>query len=112
MGIYGKTVYKTTNYGRTWRHIYFDPAGKDKVIAYSMQKIRGLKYGLEAGKLVESHKKLYDSYFIGKETPVRGRKVNYNDQAIRGFINNGSCYRVLVSTSAKTASGGLGQYRE
>ena len=110
--IYGKTVYKTTNHGRTWRHIYFDPARKDKAIASFMQKIRGLKDELEAGKIVESHKKLYDRYFVVKETPVRGRKVNYNDEAIQEFINSDSCYWVLNSTSAKTASEALNQYRE
>jgi transposase len=110
--IYGKTVYEITNHGRTWHHIYFDPTGKDKVIAPFMQKIRGLKDELEAGKPVESHKKLYDQYFIVKETPVRGDKVNYNDEAIREFINSDSCYRVLISTSAKTASEALKQYRE
>ena len=110
--IYGKTVYKTTNHGRTWHHIYFDPARKDKVIASFMQKIRGLKDELEAGDLIESHKNLYDRYFIVKETPVRGRKVNYNDEAIQEFINSDSCYWVLISTSAKTASEALKQYRE
>jgi Transposase len=110
--IYGKTVCKTTNHGRAWHHIYFDPGRKDKVIATFMQKIRGLKDELEAGKLVESHEKLYDRYFIVKETPARGRKVNYNDEAIQEFINSDSCYWVLNSTSAKTAPQALEQYRE
>jgi transposase len=55
--IYGKTVYKTTCHGRTWYHLYFDPARKDKAIASFMQKLRLLKDELEdCSKTVESHK--------------------------------------------------------
>jgi transposase len=110
--MYGKTVYKTTDYGRTGYHIYFDPARKDKVIASFMQRLRGLKDELEDNKLVESHSALYDRYFIVKETPARGRKVTYNNDAIQEFIDSDSCYWVLISTSAKTAPEALEQYRE
>lgn len=111
--MYGKTLYKTTVHGRTWYHIYFDPARKDKVIASFMQKLRVLKDELESGnKLVESHRTLYERYFIVKNTPRRGRKVSYNDEAIQEFISSDSCYWVLLSTAAKTASVALEQYRE
>jgi transposase len=111
--MYGKTIYKTTPaHGRTWYHLYFDPARKDKIIASFMQKLRALKDELEADKLVESHRTMYERYFIVKETPVRGRLVNYNDEAIQEFINSDSCYWVLISTSAKTAVQALEQYRE
>ncbi|MFY9172526.1 IS1634 family transposase [Petrimonas mucosa] len=111
--MYGKTIYKTTPaHGRTWYHLYFDPARKDKIIASFMQKLRALKDELEADKLVESHRTMYERYFIVKETPVRGRSVNYNDEAIQEFINSDSCYWVLISTSAKTAVQALEQYRE
>ena len=110
--MYGKTVYKTTDYGRTWYHIYFDPARKDKVVASFMQRIRILKDELQGNKLIESHRALYDQYFFVKDTPARGRKVTYNDDAIQEFIDSDSCYWVLTSTSAKTAFEALGQYRE
>ena len=110
--MYGKTVYKTTDLGRTWYHIYFDPARKDKVIASFMQRLRMVKDELEDNKLIESHNTLYDQYFIVKDTPARGRKVTYNDAAIQEFIENDSCYWVLISTSAKMASEALTQYRE
>ncbi len=111
--LYGKTVYKSTNYGRTWYHIYFDPARKDKNIASFMQKLRILKDELEEdGKLIEAHRTLYDRYFIVKQTPKRGRKVSYNDKAIQEFIDSDSCYWILISTAAKTAREALEQYRE
>ncbi len=112
--LYGKTIYMTTPaHGRTWYHVYFDPARKDKVIASFMQKLRGLKDELEEeNSLVESHRALYDRYFIVKNTPVRGRSVTYNDEAIQAYINSDSCYWVLISTAAKTATQALEQYRE
>jgi transposase len=111
--MYGKTIYKTTCHGRTWYHLYFDPARKDKVIASFMQKLRGLKDELEEGsKLVEFHRALYDRYFIVRNTPERARKVSCNDEAIQEFMNSDSCYRVLISTAAKTASTALEQYRK
>ena len=110
--MYGKTVYKTSDHGRTWYHIYFDPARKDKVIASFMQRLRVAKDELEDNRLVESHSTLYDQYFIVKDTPARGRKVTYNDDAIQEFIDSDSCYWVLISTSAKSADEALQQYRE
>lgn len=110
--MYGKTVYKTTHHGRTWRHIYFDPARKDKVIASFMTKLKTLKDELEDSRLIESHSALYEQYFIVKDTPTRGRKVTYNNDRIQEFIDSDSCYWVLISTSAKTASEALEQYRE
>nr|WP_294079259.1 hypothetical protein [Proteiniphilum sp. UBA5384] len=110
--IYGKTVYRKTDHSRRWHHIYFAPARKDKVIASFMQKLRGLKDELDGEKPVESHKSLYDKYFIIKETTERGRKVIYNDEAIQEFINSDNYYWVLLSTSAKTAREGLEEYKD
>jgi len=109
--MYGKSVYKMTDYGRTWYHIYYDPSRKDKVISSFMQRIRRAKEELKDEKLIESHSDWYDRYFIIKGTPAN-RKVLYNDKAIQKFIDNDSCYWVLVSTSAKTAHEALVQYRE
>jgi hypothetical protein len=58
-----------------------------------MQKLRALKDELEeGGKFVESHRALYDRYFIVRNTPAHGCKVNYNDEAIQEFMNSDSCY--------------------
>ncbi|MDD2513583.1 MAG: hypothetical protein PHS71_10095 [Proteiniphilum sp.] len=45
-----------------------------------MQKLRALKDELEADKLVELHRAMYERYFTARETPVRGRSVNDNDE--------------------------------
>lgn len=110
--IYGKTLYRVTTYGRTWNHLYYDPARKEKVIATFMMKIKKCRDELDSQKPVEAHQKMYDTYFIIKDTPKRGRKITYNDQAIEEYIHNDSCYWILISTSAKTAIEALKQYRK
>lgn len=37
----GSLIYGKTDHGRTWHHIYFDPARKEKMIASFMQKLGG-----------------------------------------------------------------------
>ena len=67
---------------------------------------------LEAGTEYEKNKDIYERYFTVKETPKRGRKVDYNHQAIEDFINNDSCYWVLMSTTQKDKKKALLEYRD
>jgi len=110
--VYGKTVFRKTEHGRTWYHIYFDPARKDMIQASFMLKLRKCKDELESGNTVESHKSIYDEYFIVKDTPKRGLKVSYNDEALNEYLNNDSCWWVLMSTAEKNAAKALESYRK
>lgn len=110
--IYGKTVYKTTEHGRTWFHIFFDPVRKDKVTAGFMQKLRVCMDELAENKPIEVHRDLYERYFIVKETPKRGRSVSYNDAALQEYLDSDSCCWVLMGTEKKTAAAALSDYRE
>lgn len=110
--VYGKTVFKMTEYGRTWYHVFFDAARKSKVIDDFMRRLRRCKDELVDGKLVERNKSMYETYFRVTETPKRGRVVEYNDQAINDFIENDSCYWVLMSTSEKDTRKALLAYRD
>ena len=109
--VYGKTVYKKTDYGRTWYHIYYDSARKGKVIDDFMLRLRKCKDELETGVYYEKNKDFYEKYFIVHETPKRGRKVIYNDQAVQDFIDSDSCYWVLMSTAEKDTEKALLAYR-
>ena len=108
--IYGKTVHKISEYGRTYYHIYFDPTRKEKNIASFMLKLQRCKEELESDKIFEVNKKLYETYFIIKKSS-KGQRVTYNDEAIDSFIQNDSCYWLLISTSSKSAAEALHQYR-
>ncbi len=110
--VYGKTVYKTTEeYGRTWYHIYFDPTRKNRLVNDFMQRLRRCKDELESGLVIEKNRFMYDTYFTVRETPKRGRTVEYNDKAIQDYIENDSCYWVLMSTREKDTRKALAGYR-
>ena len=110
--IYGQTIYKKTDYGRTWYHIYYDQKRKQKIVDDFMLRLRKCKDELEAGTEYEKNKDIYERYLTVKETPKRGRKVDYNHQAIEDFINNDSCYWVLMSTTQKDKKKALLEYRD
>ena len=109
--IYGKTVFRMTEYGRTWYHIFYDAARKSKVIDDFMRRLRRCKDELVEGRLVERNKTMYETYFRVTETPKRGRVVEYNDKAVNDFIENDSCHWVLMSTSEKETRKSLLEYR-
>lgn len=110
--LYGKTVYKTTKeYGRTWYHIFYDPVRKDKLVASFMVKLKACYDELVSGKEIEGHRSLYEQYFIVKETPKRGRKVMQNDDAVKEYLENDSCYWILIGTSKRSAPQALQAYR-
>lgn len=110
--MYGKTVYAKTQHGRTWYHIFFDPARKDMTQASFMLKLQTCRDELERNEPIESHQPMYDEYFIVKDTPKRGRRVSYNDRALQAYLNNDSCYWILMSNVEKDARKALKSYRE
>lgn len=110
--IYGKTVYRATEHGRTWFHVYFDPVRKDKITAGFMEKLASCMDELVSGTTYEAHKDLYDKYFIVTDTPRRGKRVVYNDAALKEYLESDSCYWVLMGTGKKTAAEALSEYRD
>lgn len=109
--IYGKTIYKMTEYGRTYYHIYFDPTRKNKIVNDFMHRLQRCKCELEANDIYEKNKHMYERYFVVKDTPKKGRVVEYNDQAIQDYIDNDSCYWILMSTAEKDTEKALMSYR-
>lgn len=110
--VYGKTVYKMTEHGRTWYHIFFDPARKDMMQASFMSRLQQCKDELEQNRPKECHQSIYDEFFIVKDSPKRGRRVIYDDEALQNYLNNDSCYWILLSNTEKDAAKALSSYRE
>jgi len=110
--IYGKTIYKMSEYGRTYYHIYYDPTRKNKIVNDFMHRLQRCKCELEANELFEKNKHMYETYFVIKETPKRGRVIEYNDKAIQEFMDNDSCYWILMSTAEKDTKKALMAYRQ
>lgn len=108
--IYGVTSYKMEDYGRTWRHVYFDPVRKEQDIASLMLKLRKCEKELLSGTRVEKNAHLYETYFTVKDTPKRGLKVILNEKAVDEYINNYSGYWVILTNAEKDAAKAIDHY--
>jgi hypothetical protein len=109
--IYGVTDYRTESWGRSWRHVYFDPARREGDIDSLMLLLRQCEQELSDDRPVESHQDIYRTYFTVKETPKRGRKVILDRAAVDAYANGYSGYWVLLSNACKDASEALDHYR-
>ncbi|MFN7094256.1 MAG: hypothetical protein ACK4M7_02730, partial [Burkholderiales bacterium] len=53
----------------------------------------------------------YDTFFVVKTTPKRGRKVHYNQQAVSGYIKRYTGFYAILTNSIKDPSETLYVYR-
>ena len=58
------------------------------------------------------HEEDYQAYFTVKETPVRGRQVDYNDEAIREYRNRYAGFFTILTSRKMTAEEALEIYRD
>ena len=95
---------------RIYIHLYFnaEKAAADRTILED--KITALRHELLDGKRVPEHEAQYKKYFIEKETPVRGRTVTVNDEAV-GKARTYYGYFALVSNAKMDAITALETYR-
>ncbi|MFZ2960582.1 MAG: hypothetical protein WA705_27195 [Candidatus Ozemobacteraceae bacterium] len=59
------------------------------------------KAELESANLIEEHKKAYKIFFVIHETPVRGRKVLYNDEAIEKHLKQYAGFFAILTNGIK-----------
>ena len=96
---------------RMYLHTYFD-----NVKAALDEKKFGHRILMEyeelvSGKNIKEHQKDYERFFIVKETPKRGRKVEYNQAAIDAYKKNTVGWFVLVTNDVKDPKTALEIYR-
>ena len=97
---------------RMYLHTYFD-----NVKAALDEKKFGHRILMEyeelvSGKNIKEHQKDYERFFIVKETPKRGRKVEYNQAAINEYRKNTVGWFVLATNDIKDAVKALEIYRQ
>jgi transposase len=110
--LYAKSFLENWNGHRMYVHVYYDSAKADGEYREFSRKIQDLRIELETKKEIKSHKTDYEKYFIIKETPVRGRKVFINNEAIETFQNKRAGYFILVSNDEKDSTKALEVYRK
>ena len=95
---------------RIYIHLYFnaEKAAADRTLLED--KITALRHELLDEKRVPEHETQYRKYFIEKETPVRGRSVTVNEDAVR-MARTYYGYFALISNAKMDAITALETYR-
>ena len=110
--LYAISISEKWNGHRMYVHVYYDSAKADGEYREFSRKIQDLKIELETKKEIKSHMKDYKKYFYIKETPVRGRKVFINTEAIEEFRNKRAGYFILASNHEKDSTKTLEVYHK
>nr|WP_302144301.1 hypothetical protein [uncultured Schaedlerella sp.] len=98
--------------GHTSRlHIYYDSIKAALDEKKFSHRILTEYEELCSGSTVKEHQKDYERFFIVKETPKRGRKVEYNQEAIDAHRKNSIGWFVLATNDVKNPVEALEIYR-
>ena len=109
--LYAVTEFVSWGSHRCWLHIYHDNVKAALHEREFAQRLRQEYEELVSEKLCPKHEADYKQFFLIKTTPVRGRKVEYNDEAIKQYRKNTVGWFVLMSNDIKDASTALWVYR-
>ena len=93
-------------------HLYFNDLIRSEAVNRFNRQLLACKEELESGKPVAEHQDLYDAYFVITSTPVRGKRVAYNTEAVRQYINRYAGFQALLTTKFKDPLEALQVYRD
>jgi transposase len=99
------------NNHRLYLHIYYNAEQAASSFDAFTRKLLALKTELETGKTIKKHEELYERYFNIKETPKRGRKIEFNDTAIQKHRKRYSGFFCIISNKIKSSEEALRVYR-
>lgn len=97
---------------RCYLHLYYnDVIRSDAVNRFNLQ-LQIYKKELESGLLKAEHKEMYDSFFKVTTTPVRGRQVAFDTEAVHRYIRRYAGFQALLTTKIKDPLEALQVYRD
>ena len=109
--VYVKSELSNWKGHRCYTHVYYNSLKAE----LDNRKFDRLLYDcfieLETNNLSDEHKSYYQKFFHIKETPKRGRKVEYNQEAIDTYRKNTAGWFVLISNDVKDPVKALEIYR-
>ena len=100
------------NNRRCYVHVYYDPHRAVEDFEKLIKHLLNCKEELESGNTKKVNEKDYSRYFIVKDTPVRGRSVEYNDVAIQEYRNKYAGFFVIMTTKKMDAFEALQTYKD
>ncbi len=95
---------------RAYFHVYYNETRAAEERADFNRTLAALELELMNDSLPEEHKKAAERYFTVHETPVRGRRVTCNDDAVRNHTRNFGFF-VLMTNDAQSGQDVLRSYR-
>ena len=97
---------------RCYLHLYYNDLIRSEAVNRFNRQLLDCKEELESGKPRAEHQELYDSFFVITATPVRGKKVSYNTDAVSQYINRYAGFQALLTTRIKDPLEALRVYRD
>ena len=99
------------NKRRCYLHVYYNPHRAADDQDALTRRLLLCRQELETGQLNPAHELDYEQYFMVKETPVRGRQVDYNDEAIKTYRNKCAGFFSILTTKKLDTLEALQIYR-
>jgi len=96
---------------RCYLHIYFNSHAAAADTDGFTEELLDYKEELEQGLVISGHEEAYKTFFIVKETPARGRRVLFNNEAIENHRNRYAGFYVLLTNDIKDPLQALRVYR-
>ena len=96
---------------RCYVHIYYNSHAAAADADGFAEELLGYKEELEKGLVISGHEEAYKTFFVVKETPVRGRKVLFNNEAISEHRNRYAGFYALLTNDIKDPIQALMVYR-
>ena len=97
---------------RCYLHLYYNDLIRSEAVNRFNLQLQVCKQELESGELKAEHKEMYDSYFKITSTPVRGRQVSFNADAVHQYIKHYAGFQALLTTRSKDPLEALQVYRD
>ncbi len=99
------------NRRRCYMHIYYDPHRAADDFEALNRHLQLCRKELESKQLNKLHEKDYQQFFLVRETPVRGRQVDYNDDAIAAYRDQYAGFFAILTSKKMDALEVLQIYR-
>ncbi|MDO9533740.1 MAG: transposase [Bacillota bacterium] len=96
---------------RCYVHLYYNAHAAAAAADGFTEELLTYKEELESGQIFSDHEDAYKAFFTIKETPVRGRKVLFNNEAIQQYRNRYAGFYVLLTNDIKDPVEALRVYR-
>lgn len=96
---------------RCYVHLYYNAHAAAAAVDGFTEELLTYKEELESGQIISGHEDAYKTFFTIKETPVRGRKVFFNNEAIEKYRNRYAGFFVILTNDIKDPMEALRVYR-